>query len=109
MGTNYKQLATRLIKATAKSEASVMTQWGEVTPLTAWVREFDDLIFNDQSRLEQALFAALQKLTRGGLLSPLGEAYGGVKLLKSPTNSWLVFLYGQFDTRLVTEATRQGD
>jgi hypothetical protein len=108
MKTNYKQLATRLIKEAARSEAGVTTQWGEVTPLTAWVTEFTDLAVTDQPRLEQALFNALLKLTRHGLRSPLGVQFSGVKLQKSPSNSWLVYLYSQLDVKLVEEASRQG-
>jgi hypothetical protein len=108
MKSNYKELATRMIKATAKSEASVTTQWGEIVPLTAWVEEFAGLEVPDPLKLEQALDKALVKLTRSGFCSTQGAPFGGLKLQKSPDETWLLYLYSQFDMGLVEQAAKQG-
>jgi hypothetical protein len=108
MRTNYKQLATNMIKSTARSEASVVTQWGDVAPLTSWVEEFPAVKVPDPARLERALDLALMKLTRSGLRNPQGVPFGGLKLQKSPTDTWLLSLYSQFDTNLVENTAKQG-
>jgi hypothetical protein len=109
MPTDYKQTATRMIKATAKSEAIVTTQWGDVMPLKAWVQEFPGLVVANQAKLEHALDHAFLKLSRNGVLkAPDGSLFGGLKLARSPRNTWLLSLYGQYELPVSQETTTEG-
>src|SRR5215217_5640524 len=93
---NLKRIATKMIRVTAESDAVVVTQWGDVDPLTAWVREYPTLPA-DKEALEPIIGRTLRKLTTRGFRTARGGEFGGYKLMQSPNNTWVLLLYGQFD------------
>jgi hypothetical protein len=109
MKINYNESARRMILATTKSQAHIMTQWGPaVDPLKSWITEWEDASVPDMDRMNQALNKMLRKLTNQGLLSSDGKPFGGIKLLRSVNDTWLLYLYSQFDTAALTEAILEG-
>jgi hypothetical protein len=77
-------------------------------PLKSWITEWEDASVPDMDRMNQALNKMLRKLTNQGLLSSDGKPFGGIKLLRSVNDTWLLYLYSQFDTAALTEAILEG-